>query len=82
MFNGLSYNARCGVVEKNRLGGELMSVVASGFDVYADQAGEDADRYTITNLGHFMTMGLPFPSAFDILTATRGDRNGKNCNLR
>ncbi len=46
VFNGLPYNARCGVVEKNRLGGELMSVVASGFDVYADQAGEDADRYT------------------------------------
>ena len=46
VFNGLSYNARCGVVEKDRLGGELMSVVANGFDVYADQAGEDADRHT------------------------------------
>ncbi len=40
------------------------------------------EKQFITNLGHFMTMGLPFPSVFDILTAKRGDRNGKNRNLR
>ncbi len=46
MFNGLCYNARNGEIGKERLGAELTSVVASGFDVYADEAGKDADRYT------------------------------------
>ncbi len=40
------------------------------------------EKHFVTNLGHFITMGLSFPLVSDILTAKRGDGNGLDCDLR
>lgn len=43
--SGKQYNARGGIVESDRLGNELGTQTAQGYDEYAHLAGEEAERF-------------------------------------